>query len=118
VLLKKYIQRLESMMPNGLSGYFGLSKDELGRILRALPVDETVCRPPIDTDYISVSELIRMISESSHDPILIEEHDYFCYVILLEELKKWVLVWEKSLLHDKLREQHMQKGRSGTKAKP
>ncbi|HTV57532.1 MAG TPA: hypothetical protein VMJ93_01535 [Verrucomicrobiae bacterium] len=100
-------------MPNGRSGGFLIEKADLKTTIQGLPA-ETLTNVgmglPLRVERKGVPDILRLIEESAHERISVEEQDHSSYIVHLSNEPEivWLFVPPGTPVFELLREKHNQ----------
>ena len=101
-------------MPNGRSGGFIIEKDDLQRLVKAMPeeIGATAAFGSGSTKSrsIAASEMAKLIERCPNDRLAVEEQDHSWYIIHISNEPEivWVTILPKSQIFPEIRERHKQ----------
>lgn len=89
------------MVPNGRSGGFSITGDQLEALLRALPSDTFIAKT-LDRS-VTAGEVIDLLAEHGKNQVFVEVQDHAWYIV---HLKTWITINASSGLYSSLRQYH------------
>jgi hypothetical protein len=98
-------------VPNGRSGGFVIEKEDLKRLLEALPHATVVAKIIVHSSLPRLgdaSEIARLVDQCPNDRIAVEEQDHKFYIIHLSNEPEllWAMVGLETPLFPELRRRH------------